>query len=68
MHVEQSNEDWTSWASPAETDPGEMHTANDWHTIHALTYPSPFVQQHTTEFFTQTFGSPGDQCNFTSHV
>ena len=36
-------------------------------TIGSDTYPSPFVQQHTTEFFTQTLGSTGDQRNFVSH-
>ena len=36
--------------------------------VNLSTYPSPFVQQHTAEFFTQTFGSPGDQRNFTIHA
>ena len=38
-----------------------------WSCKYLSTYPSPFVQQHTTEFLTQTLGSPGDQRNFTGH-
>ena len=36
--------------------------------VNLSTYSCPFVQQHTAEFFTQTFGSPGDQRNLTIHV